>query len=299
MKVVVTGGSGFLGTRLQLKNPDWIYISSKDADLTRYDECVSLFKKHTPDSIIHLAAKVGGIKENSTKPAEFYDINIQINTNVLKAAYECGITRVLSCLSTCTFPDVVESYPFSEENILDGPPALTNRAYGFTKRALYTQTLAYREQYGVNYSCFCPSNLYGPNDNFDLESSHFVPALIGKLEESEDGDSLELWGTGNPKRQQLYVDDLVEIIPILLEKHNSDIPLIVAPNENFSIKEMADISRSIIGREITFTFNGSLDGQFRKDGSNEKFKELVPDFEFTSFKKGLKQTYEWFKERTR
>jgi GDP-L-fucose synthase len=299
MKVVVTGGSGFLGTRLQLKNPDWIYISSKDADLTNYNECINLFNKYTPDAIIHLAAKVGGIKENATKPAEFYDINIQVNTNVLKASYKCGIKRVLSCLSTCTFPDAVSSYPFSEDNIFDGPPAITNRAYGFTKRALYIQTLAYREQYGVNYSCFCPSNLYGPNDNFDLESSHFVPALIRKLEESEDGDSLELWGTGNPKRQQLYVDDLAEIIPILLEKHNSDIPLIVAPNENFSIKEMADISRSIIGREITFTFNGSLDGQFRKDGSNEKFKELVPDFEFTSFKKGLKQTYEWFKERTR
>lgn len=299
MRVLVTGGSGFLGTRLKRKNPDWIYISSKDADLTNYDECIDLFKKHTSDAIIHLAAKVGGIKENATKPAEFYDINIQVNTNVLKASYKCGIKRVLSCLSTCTFPDTVSSYPFSEDNIFDGPPAITNRAYGFTKRALYIQTLAYREQYGVNYSCFCPSNLYGPNDNFDLESSHFVPALIRKLEESEDGDSLELWGTGNPKRQQLYVDDLAEIIPILLEKHNSDIPLIVAPNENFSIKEMADISRSIIGREITFTFNGSLDGQFRKDGSNEKFKELVPDFEFTSFKKGLKQTYEWFKERTR
>ena len=299
MRVLVTGGSGFLGTRLKRKNPDWIYISSKDADLTNYDECIDLFKKHTSDAIIHLAAKVGGIKENATKPAEFYDINIQVNTNVLKASYKCGIKRVLSCLSTCTFPDAVSSYPFSEDNIFDGPPAITNRAYGFTKRALYIQTLAYREQYGVNYSCFCPSNLYGPNDNFDLKSSHFVPALIRKLEESEDGDSLELWGTGNPKRQQLYVDDLAEIIPILLEKHNSDIPLIVAPNENFSIKEMADISRSIIGREITFTFNGSLDGQFRKDGSNEKFKELVPDFEFTSFKKGLKQTYEWFKERTR
>ena len=297
MKVLVTGGSGFLGTRLKRKNPDWIYISSKDADLTNYDECINLFSKYSPDAIIHLAAKVGGIKENATKPAEFYDINIQVNTNVLKAAYECGIKRVLSCLSTCTFPDVVSSYPFSEESIFDGPPAITNRAYGFTKRALYTQTLAYREQYGVNYSCFCPSNLYGPNDNFDLESSHFVPALVRKLHESEEGDSLEFWGTGNPRRQQLYIDDLADIIPILLEKHNTGLPIIVAPFENLRIADLIAITLKATKLKRTITFNKNLEGQLRKDGSNENLMKLLPnDFKFTPFNEGVKNTYMWYTE---
>ena len=294
-KVLVTGGSGFLGTRLQIKNPNWIYISSKDADLTKYDECVRVFKKYKPDAIIHLAAKVGGIKENSTKPAEFYDTNIKVNTNVLEAAYKCGIKRVLSALSTCTFPDVVYSYPFTEENIFDGPPAITNRAYGFTKRALYIQTLAYREQYGVNYSCFCPSNLYGPNDNFDLDSSHFVPALVRKLHESKEGDTLEFWGTGNPRRQQLYIDDLADIVPILLEKHNSDIPIIVAPNENLRISDLISTTLKSLNMERKIIFNKKLDGQLRKDGSNKKLMEILPkDFEFTPFNKGISTTYSWY-----
>ena len=295
IKVLVTGGSGFLGTRLKLKNPDWVYISSKEVDLTVYDECINLFKKYTPDAIIHLAAKVGGIKENSENPAEFFDTNVLINTNVLKAAQETGIKRVLSSLSTCTFPDVVDTYPFTEEDILSGPPAITNRAYGFAKRALYIQTLAYREQYGVNYSCFCPSNIYGPNDNFDLESSHFVPALIRKLHESEEGDSLEFWGTGNPRRQQLYIDDLADIIPILLEKHNTGLPIIVAPFENLRIADLIAITLKATESQRTITFNKNLDGQLRKDGSNENLMKLLPDdFKFTPFNEGVKNTYTWY-----
>ena len=177
-KVLVTGGSGFVGSRLKYQRPEWIYLSSKDCDLTKYRDVLELFESETPDAVLHLANKVGGIKENSTKQAEFYDINTFINTNVLRAANESGVNRVLSCLSTCTFPDTVKEYPMIEEDILSGPPAKTNFTYGYTKRALYVQTNAYRHQHGVNYSTFCPSNIYGPNDNFDLESSHFVPAMI-------------------------------------------------------------------------------------------------------------------------
>ena len=203
---------------------------------------------------------------------------------------------MLATLSTCVFPDVVDEYPFHEEDLLGGPPASANLSYGYAKRLLWVHIKSMREQHGVNYSCFSPPNLYGPEDNFDLETSHFVPASIKKIHEAGEGSEVEFWGTGKPLRQQLYVDDLCRAIPILLEKHHTDSPLIVAPTENLSIKEMAYICRSIIGREVTFTFNGSLNGQFRKDGSNEKFKELAPDFEFTSFKEGIKKTYEWYKE---
>jgi GDP-L-fucose synthase len=295
-KVVVTGGTGFVGTRLKNKKPNWIYMSSKDCDLLDYNQTVEFMKSEKPDAIIHLANKVGGIKENATKQAEFYNTNTYINTNVLKAAHEAGVTRVLSCLSTCTFPDIVEKYPFTEKDVLSGPPAKTNFTYGYTKRALYVQTNAYRHQYGVNYSTFCPSNIYGPNDNFDLDSSHFVPAMIRRVHEAKDGDTVEFWGTGSPLRQQLYVDDLVEIIPFLLESHNTDVPLIISPDQNLSIKEMIEMFLNNIEKDVKIAFNGRLDGQYRKDGSNKKFKELYGDFEFTKFENGVLKTYEWYKK---
>ena len=294
--VLVTGGSGFVGTRLKIKNPDWKYLSSKDCNLSNFDSTYELFSNLKPDAILHLASKVGGIKENSTKQAEFYDTNTYINTNVLKAAHKAGINRVLSCLSTCSFPDTVSSYPFIEEDILAGPPTKTNFTYGYTKRALLVQTNAYRQQYGVNYSTFCPSNIYGPNDNFDLESSHFVPAMIKKIHEAKEGDTVEFWGSGSPLRQQLYVDDLGKIIPFLLKNHNTDAPLIISPDQNLSIKEMIEILLNNIEKDVKIVFNGKLDGQYRKDGSNKKFKELYGDFEFTKFENGVLKTYEWYKK---
>jgi GDP-L-fucose synthase len=296
MVVLVTGGSGFVGSRMKLKKPSWQYLSSKECDLAKYYKVREYIGDIQPEAIIHLANKVGGIKENSTRQADFYDINTYINTNVLKAAHATGINRVLSCLSTCAFPDVVKAYPFAEQDILSGPPAKTNFTYGYTKRALLVQTNAYRQQYGVNYSTFCPSNIYGPNDNFDLESSHFVPAMIRKIDEARDGDTVEFWGTGSPLRQQLYVDDLTRIIPFLLDNHNTDVPLIISPDQNLSIKEMIDIFLKNIEKDVKIVFNNKLDGQYRKDGSNKKFKELYGDFEFTKFEHGVLKTYEWYKK---
>tara|TARA_R110001599_G_scaffold152351_1_gene337348 strand:- start:2559 stop:3455 length:897 start_codon:yes stop_codon:yes gene_type:complete len=296
MVVLVTGGSGFVGTRLKKQNPNWTFLSSRDCDLTDYSSVHDMFISEKPDAILHLASKVGGIKENSTKQAEFYDTNTYINTNVLKAAHNAGINRVLSCLSTCAYPDVVSTYPFVEEDILSGPPAKTNFTYGYTKRALLVQTNAYRQQYGVNYSTFCPSNIYGPNDNFNLDSSHFVPAMIRKVHEAKEGDTVEFWGTGSPLRQQLYVDDLIGIIPFLLKSHNTDVPIIISPDQNLSIKEMVEIFLNNIEKNVKIVFNDKLDGQYRKDGSNKKFKELYGDFEFTKFTNGVLKTYEWYKK---
>jgi GDP-L-fucose synthase len=294
--VLVTGGSGFLGKRLAKHKPEWIYISSEDCNLEDFGEVKSYLSFIKPDAIVHLAARVGGIKDNAENQASFYIQNTMMNTNVIHCAYLLGVPRVLSSLSTCAFPDVVPSYPFIEEQIFDGAPAKTNFSYGYTKRALHVQTLSYRKQYGLNYSTFCPSNIYGPEDHFNTDKSHFVAALISKMINAEYDGEVELWGTGHPRRQQLYVDDLVKIIPILLEKHNSDIPLIVAPNENFSINEMAKIVNNETRKNIKICYNNNLDGQYRKDGSNRRFLELVGDYEFTSFKSGIEKTIQWYME---
>jgi GDP-L-fucose synthase len=292
-KVLVTGGSGFVGKQLKKVKPDWIYISSKDYDLTDVSQTKQMFLDY-PDlnAVIHLAGIVGGIKKNATHQADFFYKNVMMNTNVVHESYLAGVPRLLASLSTCAFPDVVSKYPFQEMDILSGPPAPTNFSYGYTKRMLYIQTKSYRKQYGVNYSCFCPSNIYGPGDDFNIETCHFVPSLIVKTLKSK--RQLELWGTGQPLRQQLYIEDLCEIIPILLEKHNSDAPLIVSPNENLSIDEMAKTLLKSINKKVEIVYNKQLDGQFRKDGDNSELKKLIGDYNFTSFKEGVFRTYMWF-----
>ena len=280
MKVVVTGGSGFVGKRLQLIKPDWTYLSSKDYDLMDSDDCDRMYKELKPDAVVHLAGQVGGIKANDDRPADFYYMNITMNTNIVQKAYENGVKRVLASLSTCTFPDVVETYPLTEENIFDGPPAATNISYGYAKRSLFIQILAYRKQYGLNYSSFCPSN--------------FVPAMIRKFSEAEEGDTVEVWGTGKPLRQQLHVDDLANIIPVLLDKHHSEVPLIVAPYENLSISDMVSMIKQKSGKNCEVFYNNNLDGQFRKDGSNKKLIDLIGEYNFIDFKEGVRQTYDWY-----
>ena len=297
MKVLVTGGTGFVGRRLKEKKPNWVYVSSRDFDLTKQYYARGMFQEIKPDAVVHLAAKTGGIKANTTGQASFYYLNTVVNTNVVHQAYECGVKRMLAALSTCAFPGVVKNYPFSEGDIFSGPPAVTNLSYGYAKRSLFIQVNAYREQYGLDYSTFCPSNIYGPGDNYDLFSSHFVPAMIRKCVEAKQNEEIELWGDGRALRQQLYVDDLAEIIPLLLEKHHSNVPVIVAPNENLSISEMYETLTSQIDKNLKVGFNNSLAGQFRKDGSNRKLLELIGNFNFTKFKDGIYKTYEWYSQK--
>ena len=294
MKVLVTGGNGFIGKNLQAVRPDWAYVSSQDYNLVSQDECLQMFKDIDPEAVIHLAARVGGIKENSENQADFFHKNVTINNNVLHCAYLSGVNRVLSSLSTGAFPNVVSQYPFCEENLFDGPPAPTNFSYGFSKRMLHVQSISYREQYGLNFSTFCPSNLYGPEDHFDTESSHFVASLISKVARSNSGDIINLWGKGKPFRQQLFSSDLCKIIPKLLDSHNTKLPIIVAPDQNLSIEEMANFLIKASGKNLKVKFNQNLDGQFRKDGSNKRLRELIDNFKFTSFEKGVNETYEWY-----
>tara|TARA_R110000796_G_scaffold44505_5_gene108497 strand:+ start:104 stop:1003 length:900 start_codon:yes stop_codon:yes gene_type:complete len=296
MKVLVTGGSGFVGRALKKVRPNWIYISSEDYDLTSAYHTRGAIRDHRNlDAIVHLAGRVGGVKDNSENQAEFIRQNLMINTNVIHESYSEGVPRVLSALSTCIFPENLTRFPFVEEDMHKGPPPISNFSYGYAKRCLHVMSNAYREQYGVDYSTFTPSNLYGPEDNFDLDTSHFVAALIRKLHEASNDDNIEFWGTGRPLRQQLFVDDLAKLIPTLLDKHNTPDPIIISPNENLSIKEMVDTCLKVSEKSVQYTFNGKHEGQFRKDGSNKKLLDLIGNYEFTSFEDGLRNTYEWYK----
>ena len=294
MKVLITGGSGFVGKNLKEIKPDWIYVGSEDYDLLDLEETINLLEEHKPDAIIHLAARVGGIKANVGHPAKFLYENVMINANVVRAAEEVGVKRFLGSLSTCAFPDNLRNYPYKEYNIHDGAPAETNLSYGYSKRLLMIHCNAIRKQYGYDYSTFSPSNLYGPHDNFEPETSHFVGAMIRRVAEAKPGDTLEFYGTGVPLRQELFVEDLVKIIPILLEKHHTESPIIVAPNENLTIKKMVEVMLEISDKNLKIKWNGKLDGQYRKDGSNWKLFNLIGDFDFTPFEVGLKKTYDWY-----
>tara|TARA_R110002110_G_scaffold128295_4_gene307903 strand:+ start:3680 stop:4618 length:939 start_codon:yes stop_codon:yes gene_type:complete len=297
-KVLVFGGTGFVGKNLKKHKPEWIFFDRKEwkkpDPLTNLKDVLEIYDFYKPDAVLHLAAKVGGIKDNAENQAVYYYENAAMNNNIIHGAHIAKINRVLSSLSTCAFPNVLAKYPFSEKDLFLGPPARTNFSYGYTKRALHVQTLSYRKQYNLNYSTFCPSNIYGPEDNFDSNRSHFAAALIKKFHNANDGDTLYFWGTGKPMRQQLYVGDLVKIIPLLLDKHNSDMPIIVAPHENLSIAEMVDTLFKNVNKNVIIEYNNRLDGQFRKDGSNVNLLKLIGDFKFTEFERGIVQTYEWF-----
>lgn len=296
MRVLVTGGTGLVGKRLKYYHPNWMYMSSRRYDLRCPKATANMFEDTKPDAVLHLAARVGGIKDNAENPAAYYHDNVMINTNVVHQAHLHGVERLLAALSTCAYPDRVEKYPFTEDDFLKGPPAETNLSYGYSKRMLHIQCQAYRKQHGLNYSTFCPSNLYGRGDHYNTTSSHFVAALISKVAPLEDGDTLELWGSGLPLRQQLYVDDLCELIPMLIEKHNSDLPLIVAPDENLSINEMTTALITQLHKNVKVVYNSTLDGQFRKDGSNQKLKELIGNYNFTKFKDGIMRTYNSYRD---
>ena len=295
----MTGGTGLVGNDLQKICPDAIYVSSKDYDLTRENEVKAMFEKYKPDKVIHLAAKVGGIIENMSRPADFVYQNVLMNTFVVHYAYKYNVEKLIGILSNCAYPDVAKSYPLKEEQFYDGPPQSTNFSYAYSKRVLDVQIESYRKQYGCNFLGVISCNLYGPHDNFDEKESHFLAALIRKIHEAKENKrkTVELRGTGKPLRQYLFSEDLAEILLILLEKYDGTGPINIAPkNENPSITEIAEIAlQTTESLDIDLVFDKSFpDGQYRKDLSNEKLLEAIGDFEFTPLSVGIKKTYEWY-----
>tara|TARA_R100000951_G_scaffold112169_2_gene112109 strand:+ start:827 stop:1720 length:894 start_codon:yes stop_codon:yes gene_type:complete len=294
MKILVTGGSGMVGRSLQKIIPKADYYSSTDLNLLNEKSVELHMKQKNYDVVIHLAAKVGGIIDNINNPADYFEENLIMNTNILKWSKNSGVKRFIGILSTCIYPDTVEEYPMKEDMLHKGPPTPTNFSYGYAKRCLAVQIDSYNKQYGTKYQYLTPCNLYGENDKFG-ENSHFIAALLKKIVVMEQSGSktLELFGTGKPLRQFMYSDDLAWVIKECLDKNIYD-SFNVATEENLSIKEMAEISLLSCGlKNIKLVFDETKpDGQYRKDVSIERLKGLLPNFKTLSLSEGIKKVYD-------
>ncbi|XP_029841194.2 GDP-L-fucose synthase [Ixodes scapularis] len=304
--ILVTGGTGLVGKAIEKvvcdeKRPDekWIFVSSKDADLTNKQETEALFAKHKPTHVIHLAAMVGGLFRNLKYNLDFLRNNLQINDNVLHTSYQTGVTKVVSCLSTCIFPDKT-TYPIDETMIHSGPPHESNFGYSYAKRLIDVQNRAYHAQHGCRFTAVIPTNVFGPHDNFNLEDGHVLAGLISKTHTAKTfGTPLHVWGTGSPLRQFIYSLDLARLIVWVLRDYEEVEPIILSVDEadEISIRDAAALITDAFNFKGDVIFDTSkADGQFKKTASNAKLRKYLPDFKFTPITKAIEETVDWFVE---
>ena len=289
MKILITGGSGAVGQHLQKIFPNAAYADST-YDLRDWLDSEDLFETHKPTHVVHLAAKVGGIKDNIAKPAEYFNDNVLINTHIMNMCRMYDVKRFTGILSTCAYPDTVKSYPMTENDLFLGPPTSTNFSYGYAKRCLAVHIDAHNKQYNTKYNYLIPCNLYSEYDDFNNKNKmHFVTALLKKIKESN--QELNLLGTGKPLRQFMYAGDLAKVIKEVIDRDITD-SFNVATSENLSIDKMASIALKTLNKDLKIKYsNPELDGQFRKDVSSKKMLNYISDFKFTSFKDGIKKVY--------
>jgi GDP-L-fucose synthase len=249
------------------------------------------------DSVIHTAGKVGGLGGNMNHKGDFFYDNIMINTNVIESARISGVKNLVAFLSTCVFPDNIE-YPLTEKKIHLGPPHFSNDAYAYSKRMVDVQIQAYREQYGLNYKSVIPTNIYGPNDNYDIKNGHVVPSLIHKcFLARENKTPLTIWGSGNPLREFIFSRDVAKLTEWILFNYDENEPIILSTSEEISIKEVVGIIVEIMNFKGEVKFDTTKpDGQYRKPSDNSKIKSYLPDFNFTNLFDGLKETIEYFEK---
>ena len=299
MRVLVTGGTGMVGSAFKKYEKDGIIrVGSKDFDLTNYSNCCEMIEDNKPDAIIHLAAKVGGVKGNTDLVGEFFRDNILMNTNVLESARVLGVEKVMSLLSTCIYPDKCQ-YPLTEDQIHLGPPHESNYGYAYAKRMIHIQSMAYRQQWGCNYIVAVPNNLYGEFDNFHMEHSHVVPAMIRKMHEAKINglDYITLWGDGSPLREFTYSHDIADGLILLLRDYNSQEPINIGNSNELSIQYLAQKIKEKIEFAGDIIWDASMpSGQMRKPSSSDGFRKMYPDFEFTSLDDGIESVCKWFKD---
>jgi len=302
MKLLITGGTGLVGNGLKNiidKQYKTTFLSSKDCDLTDYNSTFELFKKIKPDYVIHLAANVGGLFKNMNFKLDMLEKNLLINYNVLRCCHLMGVKKVISCLSTCIFPDKT-TYPINEKMLHDGPPHNSNDAYAYAKRMLEIHSKAYQQQHDENFICVIPTNIYGPHDNYSLEDGHVIPALIHRCYlAKQNNEKFIVRGTGKPLRQFIYSDDLARLIMKVLEEYddNESIILSVGEKDEVSIGDVARAIAKAYNYEHMMEFDSSFsDGQYKKTADNTKLMNFIKEYDFININEGIKRSVEWFKD---
>jgi GDP-L-fucose synthase len=301
-RIVVTGGAGFLGSYVvsQLKERGCrnIFIPHiEEYDLVTMEAVKRLYSDARPDIVIHLAAKVGGIGANRENPGKFFYDNLMMGVQVMEVGRQRGIEKFVALGTVCSYPKFT-SVPFKEEDLWNGYPEETNAPYGLAKKMLLVQSQAYRQQYGFNSIFLLPVNLYGPGDNFDLESSHVIPALIKKCFDAikENKKEIVVWGTGKPTREFLYVEDAAEGIVLATEKYNKPDPINLGAGFEISIKDLVELIVKLTGFKGKIIWDSTKpDGQPKRCLDTSRAKREFGFQAKTPFGEGLKKTVEWYK----
>ena len=303
-RILVTGGAGFLGSfiieELKKKGVDGENIRiprSKDTDLRRWENCIEVVKDI--DIVVHLAAKVGGIGFNRKYPATLFYDNAIMGIQLIEAARQENIEKFVAVGTVCAYPKFTP-VPFKEEDLWNGYPEETNAPYGLAKKMMLLQSQAYRQQYGFNSIFLLPVNLYGPRDNFDLESSHVIPALIRKFTEAVENNrrTVEVWGTGKASREFLYVEDAARGIILATEKYNKPDPVNIGAGFEIKIKDLVGLIAELTGFEGDLRWDTSKpDGQPRRCLDVSRARKEFGFEAKVDFREGLEKTIEWYKEK--
>lgn len=299
-RVTVTGGRGFLGRplvqMLTAAGADIATFSSAEYDLTKQDQVARMYRDLQPEIVIHLAARVGGIGANQNNPGRFFYDNAIMGIELIEQGRMAGLTKFVQIGTVCAYPKFAP-VPFSEDDLWNGYPEETNAPYGIAKKALLVQAQAYRQQYGFNTIYLIPVNLYGPGDNFDLMTSHVIPALIHKCVEARQrgAGSVVVWGTGKPTREFLYVDDAARAIMLATERYDKPEPVNVGTAEEISIRDLVALVAELTGFEGEVVYDATKpDGQPRRKLNTERARREFGFVAETPFRVGLQRTIEWF-----